>query len=323
MDFTDKAINALGEISKLSIEVQYPQDTFDVLMDIKGERFRGLAKKNAKSMTYGALVSALNEFEERLNVIIIADHLSKKVTEQLKENNTNYLDAGGNAFIQGKRTFILIEGRKSILNRKNNRGRLFQEAGLKLLLLIISNPEVLKESYRSLAKKTGISLGSLSVILKELENQNFLLRTDQKRILKNKEDLIERWVLGYNEVIRPRVFRIRMKAIGKESIIKRIRNNPELEVFIGGETGAQVLTHHLKPQNTVLYSNNDFHYLGKKLGLVPDEEGNFEIRTQFWSDDIKLPGENLAPKLVIYADLMGTNSNRNIETAQLILENGL
>ena len=72
-----------------------------------------------------------------------------------------------------------------------------------------------------------------------------------------------------------------------------------------------------------MYSNNELHHLEKQLKLVPDENGNVEIRTKFWTDEVEPAEEYLAPKLVIYADLMGTNGNRNIETAQLIMERGL
>lgn len=323
-DFLYEAIGALEEFLKLQIDVQSVRDdyAYDVIMDIRNDRFYGIAKRNVKNSTYGLIMRALSEADFTGNTIIIADHLPRKIAKQLKENGTNYLDAAGNAYIKTNDLFIFIEGQKSILNSKTNYGRLFQETGLKLLILLISNPETVNESYRSLAEKAEISLGSVSIIFKELEEQNFLVRTKQKRVLKNTEELIERWVMGFNEIIQPRILRKRLRIVGEEPLMERVKNS-NLKIFFGGEMAAQLLTKHLKAQDIIIYSNEDLSLIGKHLKLVPDENGNIELRTKFWSDEVKLAGDHFAPSLVIYGDLMGTGNNRNIETAQLILENGI
>lgn len=323
-DFLYEGIGALEEFLKLQIDVQSVRDgyAYDVIMDIRNERFYGIAKKNVKNSTYGVIMTALSEADFSENTILIADHLPRKIAKQLKDNDTNYLDAAGNAYIKTKDLFVFIEGQKSILNNKTNYGRLFQETGLKLLMLLLSNPETINESYRSLAEKAEISLGSVSIIFNELEEQNFLVRTKQKRVLKNTEELIERWVMGFNEVIQPRILRKRMRVVGEEPLTERIKKS-NLKIFFGGEMAGQLLTKHLKAQDIILYSNEDLNLIGKELKLVPDENGNIELRAKFWSDEVPLAECNLAPKLVVYGDLMGTGNNRNIETAQLILENGI
>ncbi|WP_449400746.1 winged helix-turn-helix transcriptional regulator [Chryseobacterium wanjuense] len=60
---------------------------------------------------------------------------------------------------------------------------------------------------RELAEKTGIALGSVSNILKELEESHYLLKTRNKRVLKNQDEIIERWVIAYNELLKPRTFK--------------------------------------------------------------------------------------------------------------------
>jgi hypothetical protein len=47
------------------------------------------------------------------------------------------------------------------------------------------------------------------------------------------------------------------------------------------------------------------------------------LYSKFWTDSLDLKNENTAPPLVVYADLLGTGNNRNIETAKIILDNGL
>ena len=48
-------------------------------------------------------------------------------------------------------------------------------------------------------------------MLKELEELNFILLTEEKRILKNKKELLERWVIAYHDVLRPRLVKKRMR----------------------------------------------------------------------------------------------------------------
>ena len=267
-------------------------------------------------------MSALKDISNSKNNIVIADYLTKKTAEELKQNSINYLDASGNAFIKTKDFFVYIEGRKTKINKKTNQTRAFQEAGLKLLLLLISNPETLQFSYRELAEKTGIALGSVSNIFKELEESHYLLKTKNKRVLKNQYEIVERWVIAYNELLKPRTFKRKMRALGNEFNTNTIINK-NIKLYFGGEPGGEILTGHLKPKDYIIYTDEETSKVAKDLKLVPDETGNIELYSKFWTDSLDLKNENTAPPLVVYADLLGTGNNRNIETAKIILDNGL
>jgi hypothetical protein len=184
-DFVYEAIASLEDITGIPIAIESVREIYDVVLQINNETFYCIAKKNAKNANYGIIMSALKDINNSKNNIVIADYLTKKTAEELKQNSINYLDASGNAFIKTKDFFVYIEGRKTKINKKTNQTRAFQEAGLKLLLLLISNPETLQFSYRELAEKTGIALGSVSNIFKELEESHYLLKTKNKRVLKN------------------------------------------------------------------------------------------------------------------------------------------
>jgi hypothetical protein len=174
-----------------------------------------------------------------------------------------------------------------------------------------------------LAEKTGIALGSVSNIFKELEESHYLLKTRNKRVLKNQDDIIERWVIAYNELLKPRSFRKKMRAIGNEFNANSIINNTNIKLYLGGEPGGELLSGHLKPKDYIIYTDEETSKVAKELRLVPDEFGNIELYSKFWTDSLHLKNEYAAPPLVVYADLLGTGNNRNIETAKIILENGL
>lgn len=322
-DFIYEAIACLEDTTGFHIAIESFRDIYDVVLQINNETLFCIAKKNAKNANYGIIMSSFKNLNTSKNNVIIADYLTKNTAEELKQNGVNYLDASGNAFIKTKDLFIYIEGRKSKIKKKTNQTRAFQEAGLKLILLLISNPETLQYSYRELAEKTGIALGSVSNIFKELEDNHYLLKTKNTRVLKNQEEIIERWVIAYNELLKPRSFRKKMRAIGNEFNVNHILNTSDIKLYFGGEPGGELLTRHLKPKDYIIYTDEEISRVAKELKLVPDERGNIELYSKFWTDSAHLQNEYVAPSLVVYADLLATGNNRNIETAKIILENGL
>lgn len=80
-----------------------------------------------------------------------------------------------------------------------------------MLFQLLSDPDSLQLSYRELAELANISIGSVSNIMTELEDEHFILRTKTKRVLKNKPDLLERWIIAYHDVLRPRLLKKQMR----------------------------------------------------------------------------------------------------------------
>lgn len=322
-DFIYEAIASLEDTIQIPIAIESVRETYDVVLQIRNETFYCIAKKNAKNANYGIIKSALKDIDLSRSNIVIADYLTKNTADELKQNGINYLDASGNTFIKAQNLFVYVEGRKAKINKKTNQTRAFQEAGLKLLLLLISNPETLQLSYRELAERTGIALGSVSNIFKELEESHYLLKTKNKKVLKNQDEIIERWVIAYNELLKPRSFKRKMRSFGNDFNTNSIINNNNIKLHFGGEPGGKLLTGHLKPKDYIIYTNEETNKIAKDLKLIPDEAGNIELYSKFWTDSLHLKNEYTAPPLVVYADLLGTGNDRNIETAKIILENGL
>jgi hypothetical protein len=86
----------------------------------------------------------------------------------------------------------------------------------------------------------------------------------------------------------------------------------------GGEPAADILTNYLNPERFTLYTKLKTADLIKKYRLIPDENGQVEIFDKFWKLDTKT--WDTAPPLIVYADLMNTDDNRNFEVANMIYE---
>ena len=321
-DIIYEAIANLEKYTGMQINVETARQEYDAILEIQGHTFYVEAKSNARKSNIGIILSHLKNQSPDKKWLLIADFIAKEVAQILKQENCNYLDTAGNASIKTDNLFIVIEGKKKLSQDRKNQSRAFQEAGLKLLLLLISDPHSLHSSYRELSEKTNVSLGSVSNIIKELEENDFILITQNNRILKNKDTLIERWVTSYNEVLKPRVLRKKFR-LTNDNLNFSLSENNQLGFVWGGESAANIMTNYLKSSHHTIYYDGDMSILLNTLKLIPDTNGNIEVYSSFWTDDLKLKYGNTAPPLVVYADLMGTNNSRNIEAAKMILENGL
>jgi hypothetical protein len=195
---------------------------------------------------------------------------------------------------------------------------------VKIIFHLLSEPGNLQNSYREIAQSVGVSLGSVSNVMAELEELNYMIKTKDKRVHKNKEELLERWLVEFNTVLKPRIIRCRMKFIDSEMAQNwqnMLLNQNQGEILWGGEPGGAMLTNNLRPQEFTIYSNLELSEIAKTLRLVPDKTGNVEVCQKFWKDDNN--NQNIAPALLVYTDLMNSGYGRNVEIANQIFENEL
>ena len=325
-DFIYEAVTNLEKLIDIPIDIETSRANYDAILNIKNIQFVVEVKSVLRTSNQGLVLSQLEEIRNRSNkpIILIAQYISKEAANQLKEREFNYIDIAGNAFVKKGDLVIYIEGQKRRTATLTNQSRAFQEAGVKIIFHLLSEPENLQDSYRTIAEKVGVSLGSVSNVMAELEELNYLIKTKDKRVLKNKEELLERWLVEFNTVLKPRIIRSRMKFIDAD-IAQNWRhtllNQTGGEILLGGEPAGAILTDNLRPQEFTIYSNLELPEIAKTLRLVPDKTGNVEVRQKFWQNNNW--NQNTVPALLIYTDLINSGYGRNMEIANQIFENEL
>lgn len=325
-DFIYEATSKLEQLINIPIQVDSNRNNYDALLTINNLQFIVETKSTVRTSNQGFVLAQLEELKNNSNrpIILIAEFISKKATQELKGRSINYIDVAGNAFIKYQDLAIFVEGQKSIKKDKTNQSRAFQETGLKIIFHLLNNPKHLQESYRRIAEQADVSIGSVSNVMAELEDLNYLLKTNDKRVLKNTADLLERWTVDFNANLRPRILRKRMRFIDQD-LLKNWRNldlhSENGSILWGGEPGGALLTDNLRPEQFTVFTDLDLSYVANKLRLVPSENGAVEVLQKFWENDLNK--NHIAPALLIYADLMNSGYGRNIETAKKILENEL
>lgn len=249
--------------------------------------------------------------------LLITEYITQPQAEKMRELGVEFLDTTGNAYLNAPGLYIFITGNKAAASKKKPIN-IFRPAGIKLLLAFLQKPEFENLDYRTIAEETGVAHVTVGRFLKELEKAGYLAtRSGDERRLTKKAELIKRWAVAYSEQFREKL-KIGNYSSTKEGgrwwtdvIIKQYK------AVWGGETGGASLTKHLKPQMATIYADSSLPRLQAKYGLVKDEKGEIEILRKFWKF-----GEigDTAPPLVVYADLLATADERNLETAQMIYD---
>ncbi|HPW18771.1 MAG TPA: type IV toxin-antitoxin system AbiEi family antitoxin [Candidatus Aminicenantes bacterium] len=252
-------------------------------------------------------------------MLLVTDYANPEMAEQLIKDGLEFIDAAGNAFINLGFLKIISKGNPPKSRVSLASPRLFRASGLKVVFALLSQPDLVFGSFREIATGSGVSLGTAAVIMDELKSRLYLIEDGRgtRRLIRKKE-LFESWVTAYPEQLRPKIFLGRYR--GEHGWWHDLALEPNWAQW-GGEIAASRFTNYLFPQLVTVYLSaprlNDF-LMSNKLAL--DKNGNVEILERFWPADVKKASEELVHPFLIYADLMASGSDRNIETAKDIYD---
>ncbi|WP_315819355.1 hypothetical protein [Paraflavitalea speifideaquila] len=97
--------------------------------------------------------------------LLIARYIPLPLKDYFKGFGINYLELSGNCYINVKGIFIYVADQKVTSIREVARGKLWKSTGLKFLMAIINDPDLLEASYREIASAAGIALGNIGPLL--------------------------------------------------------------------------------------------------------------------------------------------------------------
>jgi hypothetical protein len=293
-----------------------------IRMVIHGKELRYYAEIKANVTKAQRLLLLLNKQELEYPIFLIARHLNIETAEELRKNNIEFIDTAGNAFINNPPVYIFIKGnRPPETTAQIPVKRAFKPAGLRMIFGFLCNPGLEDKTYREIAAATGVALGTVDWIMNELKELGFLIDMGKRGLkLTLKETLLQRWATAYPEQLRPKQILGRYKGLPNWWQQKRL---VPLHAQWGGEVAAEKMTRYLKPELITIYAGAQ--YLNQLLlenRLKTDITGDVEILERFWKVGEQQP-EELVPPLLVYADLLATGNQRNLETAKMIYEQNI
>ncbi|WP_167756428.1 MULTISPECIES: type IV toxin-antitoxin system AbiEi family antitoxin [unclassified Amycolatopsis] len=264
-------------------------------------------------------------FPSALPPLLFTAHLGDPVAERLRARGIDYVDTAGNAHLAWDDVLIDVRGRRkpaASAGRASMRGAgAFGRAGLQVLFVLLSWPEVTGFSYRLLAALSGVSLGTVKTVIDELTNAGYLYQAGGERRLARGAELLDRWSEAYTITLEPAL------ALGEfeAADLSWWRNSQEalfsLQAQVGGEAGASLLDPHLRPASLTLYVESlPVRLIGQHRMARAEKDGNVHIRTRFWKEPAPQPWSEswIVPSPLIYADMLASGDPRQREHADRI-----
>lgn len=297
----------------------YVDKGYDIKVKIKFKKrtitLYGILKKEIREHQVFNILEQLNL---NRNVILIAENIFPKIREKLRELEIGYLDINGNMFYTDNTNYVFIETqqKKQTTVKKN---RVFTKIGLKVLFTILTEPELINAPYRVIATKADVALGTVNNFIKGLKELGYIIEIDKNyKKIQNINDLMEKWTNEYNHTLKPDLHIGNYRFLNEQDY----NNWKNLDFKTnntcwGGEPAADLITNYLKPGEFIIYTEERPNELMRNYKLIPDEEGYIKVYKKFWKNNVQ---NNYAPELLVYADLINTGNDRNLETAKLIYE---
>ncbi len=264
----------------------------------------------------------LRQAELNKPFMLIADKIYPAQKQSLRENGIAYLDTAGNIYISNGNLLLWLDGQKPIhrdAEKKTNRA--FTKAGLKVVYAFLQNPEAVNFTYREIASFAKVALGTINEAILGLKETGHILDVNKNRmILSNKKELLENWIIGYRNILKPSLL-LGTYHFGGSKLWDQLEL-PATAVW-GGEPAGDLETGHLNPEQWTIYTAQEKNELVKILKLAPRSDGNLKVYKKFWVDTSIYMNHRVTPELITYADLMITGDARCIETANIIYDKKL
>jgi hypothetical protein len=288
-----------------------------IVMQGREIRYYAQIKANVTKADKLLVMMRKGEFDHPL--LLVTKYINTHLADELKQNGTEFIDTAGNAFLNQSPLYIFVKGNKPNIIKTAPLKRTFKPAGLKIIYAFLCNPGLENRTYREIAAETDVALGTVDWIMKELKELRFLLNMGKRgQKLIQKENLLQRWVTAYPEQLRPKLTLGQFR--GEYDWWKQKTLDPSKAQW-GGEVAAAKLTKYLQPQIITIYTApqelNQFLITNR---LKRDQSGDVEILKRFWKPAKIRKYEDLAHPILIYADLLVTGNERNIETAKMIYD---
>jgi hypothetical protein len=288
-----------------------------IVMQGKEIRYYAEIKANVTKADKLLVMMRKGKFDHPL--LLVTKYINTQLADELKQNGTEFLDTAGNTFINQPPLYIFVKGNKPNIVKTPPTKRTFKPAGLRVIYAFLCNPGLENKTYREIAAETDVALGTVDWIMKELKELRFLLDMGKRgQRLIQKENLLQRWVTAYPEQLRPKLTLGRFR--GEYGWWQQKTLDP-FKAQWGGEVAAAKLTQYLQPQIITIYiAPQDLDQLLIKNRLKRDQTGDVEILKRFWKPAEIWKYEDLVHPILIYADLLATGNERNIETAKIIYD---
>ncbi len=130
--------------------------------------------------------------------------------------------------------------------------------------------------------------------------------------------MVKRWTERYPQQLRPKLLLARYSS--RKSDWWKDAHLERFGAFWGGEVAAAKLTQYLRPGVKTIYAAKAILEVQARYALTKDPNGDTEILKTFWAFENESARNEIVPPLLVYADLIASGDDRNLETAEIIYD---
>jgi hypothetical protein len=327
VELLSRAIDALHSTAGLSVITTSLEHTpndrgYDALLRIGRNNARteyaAILKTYVTNDTLGALAAQLRHTKPR--GILVTHHITPTQSDKLKKLNVPFFDTAGNAFLADETLYVFVSGRRPEYEKlKEKSNRAFQPSGLRTVFVLLCNPGLELHGYREIAAAANVSHGTIGLVMNDLQREGYLIDMGAKgRRLTKKADLVKRWTERYPQQLRPKLLLARYSS--RKSDWWKSAHLGRFDALWGGEVAAAKLTQYLRPEVKTIYAPTAIPEVQARFALTKDPNGDTEILKRFWAFESESAKNEMVPPLLVYADLIASGDDRNIETAEIIYD---
>ena len=254
-------------------------------------------------------------------LVLFAPYIPQPTGELLADAGLNFVDEVGNVHLNlDDRYHVLKLGRRRATKivGEQRAGAAMQQ----VIYVLLVEPQAVTWPVRTLAQKAGVGKTAAADVRQRLEAEGMLRRGAKPRIEKKK--LIDQFLGGYTQVLRPHLLTGRFRAQEREpekfvDQVEAIFKQDRIQWALTGGAAANEMDRFYRGQTTTFYAEEFTTEHQLKLHLVPDPRGPITILRMFgdlitWKDD-PLP---VANPLLVYAELLAKGDPRELEAAEMI-----
>ncbi len=238
---------------------------------------------------------------------------------RLEAAGVNYLDAAGNCSVTlGRNYSARVEGRRVqvLPEQKGMRAPAYQ-----VVFGVLAVPELLNANVREVAEQVGVGKSTVALTYQRLEADGFVGQQGTSRRLLNANLLLNRWLAGYADVLRPAWLTGRFRVADEAQFEREFeRRAGGMRWGWSGGAAAVRLTGHYRGPETVLCLENSGGILAGDLGMLADPRGPLSVLRFEGPLLFKGRRPHTVHPLLVYAELLAKPGERSAEAAQELLE---
>jgi len=254
--------------------------------------------------------------------LLVFPYVNPSLADYMDSHGLNFIDLAGNCRLSpGKGFHVYIKGRR--LPGGSPYIPKARIAGYQVIFAILAEPSLLNQPVRIVAEQAGIGKSAVAARITMLARDGFIGRTTKGWRIIRYDDLLERWLMGYSDIIRPRIFNGSYKARinepdKREAIAEAcLKSSPDNWAW-GELSAAWRMVKYYRGETTTLHLSSIPPLLILRLEALPSGEGNVVFMRPLGPLSMQGTADHLVHPLLVYSQLITSNDPRARETAKEI-----